>query len=177
MIILAPTIQHTGSYFLVKHLLADFEQRNLKDGVEDGSVTFDHTLPSKHERWLEIIHGLREKRINFHTIVPLREPHKIFISWQRRGRDFQELIDQVEYMVALQDEIRPLFLPIDHKDRQDYLDVINKATGLNLETDWHIVHGKKDTHNAKIEELEPYRRTYEVFLEKLRPIVNGIYDS
>lgn len=133
MIVLLPTIQHTGSHFLYEHLLAnDFERMSVHDEPRDGGMVFTHISKWK---WLKHWQHLMP---HYPAIIPFREPWKVCYSWLRRREKLTNLHEDLSYLVDHFDGFNPYYLPIDRPDRQAYLDRINDGLGLNLQTDWPV---------------------------------------
>lgn len=129
--IVVPTIPHTGSMFVVQHLLGHLPRiRNPKRG--DG-VFFAHVYP---ERMAEIL-SLRDHP----AIVPIRNPAAVAMSWKGQGWDLSQLWVLWDEMLKVHKAFSPYYLPIDHVSREARLAEINEL-GLKLKTDWPIVASK-----------------------------------
>lgn len=132
MILLCPTVQHTGSYFLVKHLLAEFSEAPIRGELTDGSVIFDHLLDSKMERWRWLLE-------RYPAISPMRDPVQVIYSWQRREKPLSDLESQFANLMG----IETLILPIDSPCRSDHLQRLNDEFGLRIKSHWPVIHSKE----------------------------------
>lgn len=139
MTLCVPTVQHTGSKFITAHLLAGQTKRDIKKGYVGPGVYFDHLWPHKWEWWQPLLD-------QFPAIVPLRHPSAVYESWRARGRPFREMTDQWRVLIEKVDPYQPYYLPLDVEDRQGYLDRINTELGMNLTTEWKVVHSKWGTN-------------------------------
>ena len=128
--ILIPTIQHTGSHFVVGLFGIDVG-RAKRPGMQSGEpneVIFEHV-----ERNTEAVLHLAARHP---TIIPLRHPKVVAKSYLSRNKTEQTMCDNFRIVVERFDPLNPYYLPIDVADRHDYLDVINKDMDLELKTDW-----------------------------------------
>lgn len=123
-----PTVQHSGSLFVVDHLFGGRK-----------NVVFRHFGQPAFEQIYEHINGRN-------CIIPLRRLKDIAYSWSGRQKDPAHLDRDIGLMIEFAQEYNPYFLPIDHDDRDIYLSEINKAFGLNLETDWPVINKQQHRH-------------------------------
>ena len=77
-----------------------------------------------------------------HVVVPIRHPVKVAESWKLRNYDLAALDEQWRTLVDVVAPHDPIYLPVDHPDRNLYLDVLNERMGLDLQTDWKPVGGR-----------------------------------
>lgn len=76
------------------------------------------------------------------VIVPLRSLDSIIQSWDGRQLDPKDLDKALCEMTRYVRKNKPYILPIDHDNRQEYLDRINEGLGLSLKTDWPVINKK-----------------------------------
>ena len=126
--ICVPTVQHSGSLFVVDHLF----------GGRD-NVVFRHFGQPAFEQLFEHIDGRN-------IIIPLRKLKDIATSWSGRQSNPHHLDRDIKLLIAFCEKYDPYFLPIDHENRQDYLDVINEGLSLSLTTDWPVINKMKHRH-------------------------------
>ena len=139
MIVLLPTIKHTGSHFVLKKLLGAFERVPLKHAAfleeeEQGDIViFDHLYPHKMPLWEPLL----EK---YPALVPLRNKQAVIDSWNRRREDLEDFYDQWGLLRGLL-KYNVHFLNIDHKELRDHqINSINRDLGINLDPgEWEIV--------------------------------------
>lgn len=123
-----PTVQHTGSLFVVDHLFGGRK-----------NVVFRHFGQRNFKQLLEHIDGRN-------IIIPLRRLDKIINSWSGNQKEPETLDRDIQLLIEFTEKYDPYFLPIDHEQRQDYLDVINKELNLSLSTDWPVINPNKRNH-------------------------------
>jgi hypothetical protein len=152
MIILVPTIPHTGTKLLANEILRDFEHNALINTPKNRQKVDDHIYPEKMTRWKEL---LKE----YPAIIPLRNPVSIAVSWERRNKDLGELMVMWYILVEQIDQFNPHYLPIDVKGRDYYLDRINKQLRLELYTDWPVINSVHNSLDVSINELSIEGRT------------------
>jgi hypothetical protein len=171
--VIVPTIRNTGSHFVLRLLGKQHPWRpdiltwRGADRANEDSVVFDHVFPHQKGLFLPLI------RDNL-TIVPLRHPFLTAKSWKDRNHDKSDLVGMWETMVFDIDPLKPFYLPLDVPDRQDYLDALNEATGLNLVTDWTprgVKHGNSD---LRYQDVSP---TPEIMAltERIQPFLDRFY--
>ena len=125
-VIVVTSVPHTGSQFVTQHLLAGAGLSSPNDfyfqHVEDTTVPLMRKL----------------MRDGWPCIVPMRHPSKVAGTWTGRGLELYTLRNYWRRLILAIDPLGPLYLPIDVPNRQDYLDLINEATCLDLKTDWPV---------------------------------------
>lgn len=142
MIIAAPTVEHSGTRFVIDLFhRAGFGHKHPQDisGHPDILVQA-HFGQAKH--W-----GAFEEILDHYdppVVIPLRRLHSIFLSWERRNKGFRTLDNELALMTNMVDR-DPFWLPIDAGDRDEWLQEINEELGLNLTTEWPIVGSDKRT--------------------------------
>lgn len=146
MIILLPTIKHTGSHFVLRQLLKDFVRIDLK-GAEDfietfgefgdknNGVIFDHLFPHKRSLWNKFLD-------KYPIIMPLRNRHEVWKSWcSRSDEPDRELFNQMWWIMEDIDKHNPFYINIDNPDiRDSQLSDINLNLKLNLDAgNWPVI--------------------------------------
>ena len=64
---------------------------------------------------------------------------KVALSYKVRRESLETMGDYFRRLMTGIDPLKPLYLPLDVPDRQDYLDRINSELNLDLTTDWSAV--------------------------------------
>ena len=141
MKLVIPTVQHTGTLFLVGLLKdAGFEVCTFRSKPKtDHSLHYGHCWPGELKYMRPL---LRECQ----AIVPLRHPALVYEAWKRRHRTHLELILQWQTLITEVDKFSPLYLPIDIPFRNAHLKRIGDTLGIDLATDWEPKHSFTDTH-------------------------------
>ena len=138
MIIVVPSIPHTGTMFVYHEILKEIPQeiRNPKKGP--GKIQI-HIYQDR----MDELYSLSA----YPWIVPLRHPEKVAITWKSREKDLAELREFWWRLLDLVDSFEPHYLSIDAPNRNAQLAKINESIGLNAQTDWPIVasHGLSAT--------------------------------
>ena len=70
------------------------------------------------------------------VVIPLRHPFSVAHSWKNRGEQLDDMFKQWELLIQTVDRCNPWFVPVDHPERQHFLDELADDTGLALETRW-----------------------------------------
>ena len=76
-------------------------------------------------------------------IVPLRHPVEVAKSWKAREKKLSIMLRQWELLEEVVLPRNPMFLPVDHENRDVYFQVIREACDPNLATDWTPKGGKR----------------------------------
>lgn len=118
------SVRHTGTMFVFEHLL-NRQGENYHFGEKFVHKVYDY---------------------DGGVIVPLRRLEAIINSWSGRQLDPRDLDAHLEQMIEYVERKSPYLMPIDHPDRQEYLDDINEGFGLSLKTDWPIINSKSHHH-------------------------------
>lgn len=138
MIICAPTIEHSGTRFVID-LFKGFIHKRPNELIGQGDILVQTHFGQKHWGRFEAI-----LESDPPIVIPLRKLHSIFLSWERRQKGFTQLDTELAMMTNMVD--RDIYwLPIDSEDRDEWLSDINQGLGLNLYTDWPIVGSDKRT--------------------------------
>lgn len=157
MRVVVPTIQHTGSFFITKHLLAFMQERHLSD--DNPGLYFSHTMPHNMPRFVTL---LSENK----GLTPLRHPREIVTSWERRGKDLQDLFTQTRNLISVAHMC--YVLPIDSDDRDERLAGLIDWLGFPLSTDWRVIHSVDLPHELQNKEL------YRDYIDEFRSFF-GVY--
>ena len=122
MIVVIPTIPHTGSMFMVNEIFKDLpEMRNPKRS-NHGKI-FMHVYPERLPELMTLT--------DYPWISPLRHPAKVAGSWLARKKDLGYLWSLWDVMMGLPVDH---FLPIDSDTRESAL----KRIG-DYKTDWPVI--------------------------------------
>lgn len=142
--VVIPTVQHTGTIWLAKHLFGGngFEVCTFRgEARTDKVVHYGHCWPGE----LKYMRPLLKR---YPAVVPLRHPHLVFEAWRRRHRTHFEMLLQWSILINEVDKYKPLYLPIDRPDRDKYLRAINRRLGVELNPDWSPQHSFTGTHSV-----------------------------
>ena len=130
MIIVCPTVPHTGTHFMHK-LLA---------GVDVERVVIVHPYPDQVAELKALVMSGNP------CIIPLRHSDDVRASWKKYGKDVHNFAGMTieEWYIALYGiadaAVKLFYIEIDSPDRRDVqLAEINHKLGLELETDWEPV--------------------------------------
>ena len=144
MKIIVPTIQHTGSFFVTRHLLGFMRERHLDE--KGPGLYFSHTMPHNMARFVALLSDNK-------GVTPLRHPREIVTSWERRGKDLEDLFTQTENLTSIAHMCH--VLPIDSPERHKHLVGLRGWLGMPLSTDWRVVHSVEKPH--KLQDENSYR--------------------
>lgn len=159
MRILVPTIQHTGSWFVVYHLLG--VKQSIPSSQDGDGVVFLHTMP----------HAMDDILAELSTtpaVAPLRHPAAIWESWARRGKDREDLFTQTRNFWDISDRLE--ILPIDHPDRELFLNRVSSYLGLDLRTNWQQVNHYDGPRSDKSD-----RHSFDEYVEAFIPLFSRFY--
>jgi len=146
MIVLIPTIPHTGTKLVANELFKDFEHNALINKPQNNQKIDDHIFPEKMTRWKQLLS-------EYPAVIPLRHPILTAVSWERRKRDIGEMCVMWYILVEQIDRFNPLYLPIDSPGRDKYLDSINQSLRLQLTTEWPIVNSVHKSYGSGLNDL------------------------
>ena len=150
MRVIVPTIQHTGSFFITRHLLEFMQERDLSD--KRPGLYFSHTMPHNMARFVELLADNK-------GVTPLRHPREIVTSWERRGKDLEDLFLQTRNLISIAHMC--YVLPIDGQDRNVKLAELRGWLGMPLSTDWRVIHSVERPH--QLEDEDSYRAYIDEF--------------
>lgn len=105
------------------------------------------------------------------VIVPLRMPHRIIVSCERRGGNLDVITSQFHELIRRYKD--PYYLPIDAEDRQDYLDKINQELNLNVHTDWKPI-GRYKSYLAEWKDVQDKERAKQ-FIQEFQSFFERFY--
>ena len=162
MILCLATVRHTGSKTTRDHILKGFNTGSIKGGhVYPNTVYFDHIAPTKMKQFLPLIK-------KYTTLVPLRHPQDCALSWKKRGEPIKDMIEHWKTLVHVVDKEDPYYLPM---GSNIHLWEFNRATGLNLHTNWPVI----NSHSG----MGVLKRTEQMMVDKLckdiQPFIERFY--
>lgn len=151
--IVMPAVRHTGSQFLLGLLGNRITLRGSGDGV-----VFDHTYDGHmphFRRWLESVDTV---------VIPLRDPEMVARSWAKRG-EHKHWEMQWRNLFWF-DQFDPLYVCIDHPEREVQLQAVSERLGKPIETDWKPVN---ESHGP-IGDMPEYEWLYQ------NPVIGRFYE-
>lgn len=129
--ILITSIPHTGTHFCRDHLLAG-------RSFHITHFIWEFEQPAHTEKicaWMAMLP----------TIIPMRHPLAVAVSWKRRMRPLEQLPLAFQTLELRLDPLKPLYLPLDTPKREAFLDEIEKAIGGDpLPRDWPVIRGNEE---------------------------------
>lgn len=132
--ILVPTVQHTGSHFVVRELFPHHQQTPLKKPViQPDTLMMDHVLPTKMTRMLTLAKTASA------IVIPLRHPRVCAYSWIKSGKElFPDFSRQWDCIWRFEDEGFDVhYITLDNEElRDEQLKALCKAIGDDIYTDW-----------------------------------------
>ncbi len=138
MMVVIASVHHTGTNFVWQHLLNGMTQvgmnydpsgRNRPPKNAFVRIHCDFGQYQYLEWWCR----------QFPVIVPMRHPLTVAESWKARDKDLSPLPAQWNILKNEVHQYNPLYLPIDHPDREAWLDAIRRKLGIQIQTDWPVV--------------------------------------
>lgn len=155
MFVFVASVHHTGTQFVQK-LFEDLDyQITDKTPKEAGnSVNYLHRCHITDSVMTELMQWLQT---DTPLIVPLRHPMEVARSWLARKKPISEMVRQFELLFEVVDPFNPLYLPIDHADREMYLSLIAEACDHDINTNWQKVSSKVvgSDHPAQLKAVAP----------------------
>lgn len=121
--LLLVSVQRTGTRFTQRILTAA--------KIKTAQIHPVQTRTNQLDNWLK-----KNTKQNLPIIVSLRHPISVALSWRSREDSVEKMFDQWAYLVQIIAVSKPLFLPVDHPEKQEYLDELSRYVGKPLETDW-----------------------------------------
>jgi hypothetical protein len=118
------SVQRTGTRFTQRIL------DNAK--IKTAQIHAVDTRAKQLDAWLE----QNEMADGVPIVVPLRHPLNVAQSWLHRKDQLDQMFDQWRYLAEIIAKSKPLFLPVDHGERELYLDEMSDYMGVKLWTDW-----------------------------------------
>lgn len=171
MIVACPTVCHTGSFFVVKHLFKGYEQVlfNQEHASED-AIYFDHMFPHKRDD----IESVCEK---YPVIIPLRHPKVCALSWESRGRELDDMCQMFREMVYIYDKYNPFYIPLDSELRESALNSINDQLMVKLTTQWKPIHSKREGSNNRFTDSIKLKeqKLVDELIEEIQPFLDRFY--
>lgn len=147
MIIVVPSVHHTGTKLVFNDILRDLVAFNQQDKTprDSGKLRIHIDAP-----FLEDLHYWCAK---CSIIVPIKHPRDVAIGWKVRFKKLGELAQQWTWLKEEIAPYDPLYLPIDLPDRDEWLDKVNLKLNLKLNTDWPVI-GRCDDPRPELDESE-----------------------
>jgi hypothetical protein len=148
--VIVPTVPYTGTNFVCELFRqADYQVIGLSEKP---------TQP----KYLRQCHVLKPSQIDaaaahagvMPVIIPLRHPYRVEESWKRKGLEVSEMIRAFKAIEERFLRFCPYLLPIDHNEREEYLDSL-RAIEPDLHTDWPVIESKSQTFGLTLDELNP----------------------
>ena len=132
MIVVVPTVKHSGSHTVLNSFLEyGFEQRPLKgfdQSATEKVVLMDHVIWVKEERMLDIAAAAD------HVVIPIRHPRLVAYSWVSQGEELvPDFFQMYKSLVPFVELPNALTLPLGVTNRL-YADRIKEATGVRIDT-------------------------------------------
>lgn len=149
MLILVPSVHHTGTKLVYNELLKGFPEINQQDHSDHvwGKIRIHID-----EAFLEDLHWWL-KRVP--AIVPLLHPRKVAIGWKVRAKRREELGEQWKMLKEEIDPYGPYYLPIDAEDRDKRLDKIGQGLSWTFVTDWPVI-GRCDDSRPELDDKDEF---------------------
>lgn len=179
MHIFIASVHHTGTQFTCKLFVdAGYEQNSKwpegRKGTPDPANYFHRShiadsVGTELRHWLDL---------GIPIVVPIRHPIAVLKSWLVRKKDPLELKKQFELLIKVVDPYKPLYLPLDSPDREDYLTDIRLKVDLGLKTDWKPYRSKLkgSDHRAQLEPVAPTAAGLEAIMPFLfHPLFENFY--
>jgi hypothetical protein len=94
------------------------------------------------------------------VVIPLRKPEDTAESWRKRGWSLSQLVKDWQALNDFYCQHRALLLPVDHSERDAFLNTIERYLGRSLATDWKPV---SDWSALGAKHVEMRRRAGAVF--------------
>ena len=142
-IIVVASVHHTGTKFVYRYLLDDANGWNFVVPNPDTSQAGDHEAFLGKVR-IHIDEPLMPRAINwmkeFPTLVPLRHPRNVAISWKAREKSLDWLEKQWELLKTVVDTFEPCYLPLNDSPLKDeFLYAASTKLGVKFPHAWPIV--------------------------------------
>jgi len=138
MKVILPAVQHTGSRLVASMFLGQvdipqpgyFNRKNPEEKPSEGNDLF-YAHPDIYNIGRFVILAKDNP-----TIVPLRHPLRCAYSWQNQNKDLKDWVTEWDLVINNIDILDPLYIRVDHKDRNEDLFNVNDSYGLKLDTKW-----------------------------------------
>jgi hypothetical protein len=129
-VIVLPTVESTGSRLTASMFRGIYSEKLPGDEVEDLSLFYAHLNKKNIKSFIDLCS-------KYPTVVPLRHPKRVALSFQDKGRIMELLKEQFDYLIKEIAPLKPLYLRVDSKSlRHQDLEYINKEYNLSLGTIW-----------------------------------------
>jgi len=155
VIIVVPSIPHTGTNFVWKVVLKDLEPEIRNPRKFNHGKIWIHTYPERIPELLTLK--------AYPWVVPMRHPYEVAKTWKGRKKDLGYLKMLYDIHLSSVAPNKPYYVVVDGPNRDRQLQAVNRLTGFNVETDWHkeasLGHSEELTEGEK-QLLEPYLTFY-----------------
>ena len=154
MFVLCVSVHHTGTQFVQK-LFEDIgyiatDKTPKEAGNSCNYFHRAHIAPSimtELNEWLKLTDDMP-------LVIPLRHPVDVLQSWLVRSKAPEQMMAQWKMLFDIDARYSPLYLPLDHDDRDAYFTNLRLKTDLKLKTTWPVV-GSKVVGSDHIAQLKP----------------------
>ncbi len=144
--VLLTSVWHTGTRFMQRELFIDFNFSPIRVGFPK-QATMIH-MEKRHRKVLED----RLYSCDY-VVVPLRHPVNIWRSWKARHKPLDLLREQLQILTELVAPVRPIYLPLDHSEREWYLSELNSRMDADFQTEFPVVKHEVEPGTLNPEEL------------------------
>lgn len=138
------TVQHTGTRFLIRHLLT--EQARLEkaeDAPAEGRWFHRHCTLKNLMEMTRIC-----ERGGYPLVISMRHPREVALSWKKKGYALADFRDSFRRLFTFE-RFSPLYVAVDSlSTRQRQLQALSDILGCELKTDWKPV--GVDNENAMV---------------------------
>ena len=171
MEVVVPSIRHTGTWFTIGLFTSlGMREAGINERRSDNTVYHCHL-----DKETQVKPAIELSR-HMPCVVPMRHPYRVEESWRHHYEGTDITIDMMCacYRTVVNRLSHAILLPVDSDQRQRYLDAINAALNMDLQTDWTPVNSKartwdkpltdfipSDQVRALIDDITPIMRTYE----------------
>ena len=149
MIIVVPSVHHTGTKFVYRYLLAD--EKGWEFVTPNPDTTMAYYKPDGSPRTGDkgkvrihidppLMHRIHAWMADFPSIVPLRHPRNVAQSWKNRFKSFAELGEQWRLLKEEVDKYNPYYLPLNDSElKNEFLKKIEIGLKIEVEYDWPVI--------------------------------------
>lgn len=168
MNVVLSSIPHTGTWFTVRLFTErGFNEKGLFEKAEGDTIFLGHMMKEGQ------IGRAVQLSDYMPLVIPMRHPFRVEESWKRRGLDVSELVSCFQTLIERFLPLEPYILPIDSPKREEALQALSEGVGIDLKTDWEVVHGIVGTHDLDLADCEPSEAISAIVQE---PFFAGLYD-
>ena len=148
------SIMHSGTHLMVDMLQRCMKGCSIQDAQNGKPGFFLMHLVDAHQN---------DMRLGLPLITPMRHPVRVLESFRRRSKTLAEMESQYRNLAR----ISPIFIHVDRKDRDAYVERAGKLLNLPLKTDWPLL-SPKNTLGWKV---TPER------IKEIPEFIMDIYDN